>query len=124
MKLTPFGLCVRKIRLELGLTLKEMASALSVSSAYLSSVELGEKALTNKLFDDVVEYLGHRISGEQLEEVKAAGAQSMKIVPVSNLGADDRGLVAAFARRLSDGNGVPPDVLRWLKGKNSDGGNE
>jgi len=123
MKLTPFGLCVRKIRLELGLTLKEMANAVSVSSAYLSSVELGEKALNNKLIEDVSQFLQDKISQEQLGELRAAAAQSMKIVPVSNLGADERGLVAAFARRLSDGNGVPPDVLRWLKGESRDGDN-
>jgi transcriptional regulator with XRE-family HTH domain len=124
MKLTPFGLCVRKIRLELGLTLKEMASAVVVSSAYLSSVELGEKALNNKLVDDIVEYLKEKVSDEKLAEVRAAGAHSMKMVPVSNLDADDRGLVAAFARRLSDGRGVPPDVLKWLRGENGDGGNK
>lgn len=123
MKLTPFGLCVRKIRLELGLTLKEMATAVSVSSAYLSSVELGEKALNNNLIEDVSRYLQDKITLEQLDELRAAAAQSIKIVPVSNLSADERGLVAAFARRLSDGNGVPPDVLRWLKGKNQDGDN-
>lgn len=124
MKLTPFGLCVRKIRLELGLTLKEMATAVSVSSAYLSSVELGEKTLNNKLLEDVIQFLEKKISAEQLEEVKVAGAHSMKIVPVSNLGVDDRGLVAAFARRLSDGQGVPPDVLKWLKGEIGNGGNK
>lgn len=123
MKLTPFGLCVRKIRLELGLTLKEMATAVSVSSAYLSSVELGEKALNNNLIEDVSRYLQDRITLEQLDELRGAAAQSIKMVPVSNLSADERGLVAAFARRLSDGNGVPPDVLRWLKGKNQDGDN-
>lgn len=123
MKLTPFGLCIRKIRLELGLTLKEMATAVSVSSAYLSSVELGEKALNNNLIEDVSRYLQDKITQEQLDELRAAAAQSIKIVPVSNLSADERGLVAAFARRLSDGNGVPPDVLRWLKGKNQDGDN-
>lgn len=123
MKLTPFGLCVRKIRLELGLTLKEMAGAVSVTSAYLSAVELGEKALNAKLCDQVVGYLADKVSVEKLNEVRAACAQSMNAVPVSNLNVDDRGLVAAFARRLSDGQGVPDDVRRWLlKGEGDNGG--
>lgn len=124
MKLTPFGLCVRKIRLELGLTLKGMAESVAVSSAYLSAVELGEKTLTAKLGDQVVNYLKDKIATDKLEEVRAACSQSLNMVPVSNLNVDERGLVAAFARRLSEGHGVPDDVRRWLaKGDTHNGGN-
>ncbi|AIY39505.1 hypothetical protein LT85_0345 [Collimonas arenae] len=39
----------------------------------------------------------------------------MKAVPVSELQADERNLVAIFARKMSDGSGVPEEVLKWLK---------
>lgn len=117
MKLSAFGLCVRKLRLDLGLKLRDMAIALDVSSPYLSSVELGEKALSSRIADQAVEYFKQQnVSSELLAELRAACDQSMKAVPVSMLQADDRNLVAAFARRLSDGQGVPDDVWQWIHG--------
>ena len=122
MKLSAFGLCARKLRLELGLTLRDMAIALDVSSPYLSSIELGERTLTSKIAEKAVIYFETKeISTAKLAELRIAGDQSMKAVPVSMLQADDRNLVAAFARRLSDGQGVPDDVLNWLHGEKQDG---
>lgn len=114
MKLTPFGLYVRKLRLDLGLTLKMMAAELSVTSAYLSAVELGEKALTRKLADQVLAFFMHKISSLQYSELRSACDESMKTVTVSSLSVDERSLVAAFARRIGEGQGVPKDVLDWI----------
>jgi len=41
--MTPFGDRMRKLRAERGLTLKEMADAIGVSSAYLSALEHGKR---------------------------------------------------------------------------------
>lgn len=41
--MTPFGLHMRKLRQERGLTQKDMAQALRVSSAYLSALEHGRR---------------------------------------------------------------------------------
>lgn len=41
--MTPFGVKIRQLRKEKGVTLKEMAAALGVSSAYLSALEHGKK---------------------------------------------------------------------------------
>ncbi len=41
--MTPFGAKVRDLRSKRGISLKEMAFALSVSSAYLSSLEHGKR---------------------------------------------------------------------------------
>ena len=41
--MTPFGDRMRKLRSERGITLKEMAEALGVSSAYLSALEHGKR---------------------------------------------------------------------------------
>jgi len=98
-----------------------MAAALGVSSAYMSSVELGEKALSNKMADQVLAFFAPKLSKTQYEELSAVCGESMKAVPVSALEASDRNLVAAFARRLSDGQGVPQDVLNWIKTGGLDG---
>jgi transcriptional regulator with XRE-family HTH domain len=124
MKLTPFGLCVRKLRLELGLTLKTMADSLGVSSAYLSSIELGDKQLTAKIAEDTLQFFQGKISVGQLDELREASARSVDIVPVSSLGSDERVLVAAFARRLTDGAGVPDEVMKWLKREGKNGRSE
>ncbi|MCX7351324.1 MAG: helix-turn-helix domain-containing protein [Alphaproteobacteria bacterium] len=41
--MTPFGDRMRKLRTERGITLKQMAEALGVSSAYLSALEHGKR---------------------------------------------------------------------------------
>lgn len=41
--MTPFGLKLRQIRTERGMTLKQMAESLGVSPAYLSSLEHGRR---------------------------------------------------------------------------------
>ena len=41
--MTPFGVKLRQIRAERGITLKQMAEALGVSPAYLSSLEHGRR---------------------------------------------------------------------------------
>lgn len=115
MKLTPLGLCIRQLRLELGLTLKAVATAIGVSSAYLSAVELGEKQLTNKLADQLQNYFSPLISKEKFQNLQKSCAASLDTIPVSSLDSEEKILVAAFARRLSNGNGVPDDVLNWLK---------
>ncbi|AOJ87477.1 hypothetical protein WS87_12720 [Burkholderia sp. MSMB0856] len=124
MKLTPFGLCVRKLRLELGLTLKSMADALGVSSAYLSSIELGDKQLTAKIAEDSLRFFQGRLSEEQLKELQDSAAKSVDIVPVSSLGGDEKVLVAAFARRLTEGAGVPDEVMNWLRREVKNGRSE
>lgn len=47
--MTNFGKELRKIRLDLGITLFDMATAIGVSSAMLSSVETGKKAAPDEL---------------------------------------------------------------------------
>ena len=41
--MTPFGEKIRKLRTERGLTLRDMARAIGVSSAYLSALEHGKR---------------------------------------------------------------------------------
>src|SRR5690242_12416839 len=104
MKLTPFGLASRKLRLELGCSLREMASQLEIGSPYLSSIELGEKQLTAKIADRAVDFFRQRgVSSEALTNLRQACDESTKIVPVSMLRPNEKALVAAFARRLSEG---------------------
>lgn len=122
MKLTPFGLTVRRFRLELGLTLKSMADTLGITSAYLSAIELGDKRLTTELGDKAVQFFAPRISKDQMTELQEAIGKSLDVIPMSGFDTEERALLAAFARRLSDGHGVPEDVKQWLTKGGKHGG--
>lgn len=116
MRLTPFGLIARTLRLELGLTLKKMADALSVSSAYLSSIELGERDITPKIAADTVNFFqSFEVSDSALGDLQTAIDRTAKVVPIEDIESEDKYLVAAFARRLTEGSGVPDEVRNWLQ---------
>ena len=124
MGLTDFGLCVRTLRLKYGIRLREMAQALSISSPYLSSIELGERKLTQKILNQTVLFLLPEITEKELEELRKAGNKTLKEVPVSNLTPEGRNLVAMFARRLSEGKNIPPDLQEWIEGNKTDDGSK
>ncbi len=114
MKLTPFGEAVRLARMRCDLTLKSMADAMGISSAYLSGIEYGEKRLAEKHIQTALDYLSDKINKEQLLTIRDAAEQSKKIINTSDLAPDARGLVAAFARKLQQGSTPTPEILKWL----------
>lgn len=107
MKLTPFGESARLLRMKYGWSLKQMAEAMQISSAYLSSIEFGEKRLAQKHIDSAIEFVRSKASSEQLHAFREAAEQSKQIIDTAGLSADARGHVAAFARKLQAG-GKPP----------------
>lgn len=114
MKLSPFGEAARLIRMKLGLSLKTMATAMGISSAYLSSIEYGEKRLAEKHIKAALDFLGDKANPEQLQNLRTAAERSKEIVNTASLAPDARGLVAAFARRLQQGDAPTPAIMKWL----------
>jgi transcriptional regulator with XRE-family HTH domain len=56
--MTPFGLKLRQLRKERGLTLADMAKAVNVSSAYLSALEHGKRGRPSwRVVQSVIAYL-------------------------------------------------------------------
>lgn len=103
-----------------GLTLRDMAQALSISSPYLSSIELGDRKLTKEISDATIRFFSSRITKKELSELQSACDKTLDTIPVSMLRGEERNLVAAFARRLSDGHGIPSEIKRWLQGDEPD----
>ena len=124
MRLTDFGLCVRTLRMKYEITLREMAKALSISSPYLSSIEFGERKLTQKIIEQTMNFLRPKISKAELEGLDEACHKTLDEVPVSNLNGDNRNLVAMFARRLSEGHEVTPEIKHWIERKGLDDSNK
>ena len=100
--MTPFGDRMRKLRSERSVTLKEMAAAIGVSSAYLSALEHGKRGRPgwhliqriityfNIIWDDAEDVVGlARISHPRIT-IDTAGLSS-KATELSNRLADDIG---------------------------------
>jgi len=98
--MTPFGERMRKLRAERGVTLKEMAEAVGVSSAYLSALEHGKRgrpgwhliqrilSFFNIIWDDADEVMRlARISHPRVT-IDTSGLSS-KATELANLLADD-----------------------------------
>lgn len=68
--LTEFGKAIRKIRLDKGEILKDMAKRLSVSSAFLSAVENGRKNVPEKWIDQIIEF--YQLDEEGQKKLKQA----------------------------------------------------
>lgn len=83
--MTPFGLKLRELRAVKGVTLKEMAVALEVSSAYLSALEHGRRGRPNRIqVQRICEYFN--IIWDDAEELERLAALSHPRVTVDTVG--------------------------------------
>ena len=112
--LTSFGKFCRKLRVENGKLLLDMAKQLGVSSAYLSKVENG-KARPRKEWLDIIarEYC---LGKDDVHELKKAisEARRSKVLDMSELSEDDRDMMLAFARKLDTMDMKETDRLKKL----------
>ncbi len=115
MKLTPFGEAARLLRMRADLPLKAMAQGMGISSSHLSAIEYGEKRLSEKHVETALEFLSDKTTQQQLQELRRAAEQSRDVVNMEDFDPQARGLVAAFARRISSGTTPPPELLKWIK---------
>lgn len=108
--LTPFGIAVRKLRLDKGLRLLDMARKLNVTESYLSAVETGRKPIPDGLAKLVAQTMA--LTPAETEELHQAEDRTKKEVRVGNMPEDQRALVAAFARKVDE---LPADFLDEIK---------
>lgn len=103
--LTPFGKALRKLRVEKGLRLFDLAETLGQSTAFLSAVETGRKPIP----DGMVLRLSRAmdLTATEVKDLRSAADRTRKEVRVDDRSENDRELIAAFARRLDD---VPDDL--------------
>jgi|GEM_PF-119273 len=108
--LTPFGIAVRKLRLDKGMRLLDLAHRISRSAAFISAVETGRKAIPDGFVLAVSRAMD--LSAAEIRELRRAADRTKKEVRVEALPEDQRELVAAFARKLDE---VPPALMAQLK---------
>lgn len=99
--LTPFGRRLRELRKERGLTQKEMAAAIGVSTAYLSALELGQRGLPGwYLVQRIIAYF-NVIWDEAGELERLAQLSHPRVrLDTEGLGPEATELANRFARRL------------------------
>lgn len=109
-ELTPFGKAMRKLRIDLDLTMFDVATSLGVSSAFLSAVETGKKPIPRGFVSKIAGALNLNI--EQTSLLRSAVDRTRKEIRTDRLKEDQRELVAVFARRIDE---IPDDMLEKLK---------
>ncbi len=108
--LTPFGIAVRKLRLDKGMRLLDLAKATDRSSAFISAIETGRKQIPDAYLLMVARAM--KLTAEEIRELRRAADRTRKEVPVAKLDEDQRELVAAFARKLDE---LPSAMMADLK---------
>ena len=72
--LTPFGKALRKLRLDLNISLKDMAAKLNVSSSFLSAVETGKKKIPQNFLEKII--TSYKLSRKNVWELSDAKYES------------------------------------------------
>lgn len=99
--LNSLGKFCRKIRIDRNEILYDMAQKLGVSSAFLSKVENGKRKPPKEWRDIIIRE--YQLSGDDVKELDKCifEAQNYNNIDISNLDADDKKLMLAFARKFS-----------------------
>ena len=102
--LTKFGKFLRVLRMERGELLKNMAENLKISSAYLSSIEMGNREIPKSLPQDLIQK--YNLTEEEQVEMQKAVSASIKTIDISLANTTNLQKEAAlvFARNLEKMN--------------------
>ena len=99
--MTPFGAKLRHLRHERGVTMKEMAAALSVSPAYLSALEHGKRGVpTWYMVQRIIAYFN--VIWDEAEELQrlAEASDPRVVVDTSGLEPEATELANLLANRI------------------------
>ncbi|MDO8353630.1 MAG: helix-turn-helix domain-containing protein [Aestuariivirga sp.] len=110
--MTPFGEKMRKLRADRGITLKQMSSAIGVSSAYLSALEHGKRGRPGwHLIQRTIAYFN--IIWDEAEEVTRLARISHPRITIDTSGLNP--LATELANRLADDIGkLEPQTLNEM----------
>lgn len=117
--LTSIGRFLRKLRIDHGEILKDMAEKLGVTVSFLSAVENGKKKMPS-IWNQKICNL-YRLDARQKEEFTAAIADTERSVEMAfdNITMERRELAVSFARKFSELDDVQvEEIRRILQGEN------
>ncbi|MBO5478258.1 MAG: helix-turn-helix domain-containing protein [Clostridia bacterium] len=98
-----FGKLLRKIRIDNGEILKDMADKLEMTSSYLSAIECGKRNIPNNLIPrlEKIYNLDNRMVLE-LQEAKQKSISKIEINALSEMSNQKRDLALEFARKFDN----------------------
>ena len=110
--MTPFGEKMRRLRADRAITLKQMSTAIGVSSAYLSALEHGKRGRPGwHLIQRIIAYFN--IIWDEAEEVTRLARISHPRITIDTSGLNP--LATELANRLADDIGkLEPQTLNEL----------
>ena len=110
--MTPFGEKIRKLRADRAITLKQMSTAIGVSSAYLSALEHGKRGRPGwHLIQRIIAYFN--IIWDEAEEVTRLARISHPRITIDTSGLNP--LATELANRLADDIGkLEPQTLNEM----------
>ena len=112
--MTPFGLKLRQLRKERGLTLTDMAKAVNVSSAYLSALEHGKRGRPSwRVIQSVIAYLN--IIWDDAEELVRLSRLSHPKITIDTSGLTPEATELANQLALNIGKLNEADIQAMLK---------
>ncbi|ALU60310.1 helix-turn-helix domain-containing protein [Pseudomonas syringae] len=109
--LTEFGKALRKIRIDKGMLLKDLAGALSISPAYLSAVETGKKPIPDGLVGRIASLFDYAKGSDEYIAIEDSASMSKGEAPMKHLPQKHQQAVLAFARNLGGLNAEEVDKL-------------
>lgn len=112
---TPFGKELRKLRIERGEILKNMADKLEVTSSFLSAVETGKKSIPRNWTLKLGEI--YNLSMQEKSTLQRLAEDSAKVLKINLQKAPDyqRNVALVFARKFQDMNaGTAQQVINLL----------
>ena len=110
--LTQLGIFLRKLRLDSGEIMKEMASKLDVSSSFVSAVENGKKKMPDSWHDAIV-HLYHLDQAKQDAFISAIEESQKSLeINLEDLSKEKKKLAFSFARELENMNQDEVDKMR------------
>ena len=110
--MTPFGRKIRELRAQRGITMKQMAADLHLSSAYLSALEHGQRGRPSPgLVMQILGYLG--VIWDEAEEIKTLAELSHPKIVIDTSGLSPT--ATELANRLArDIRHLPEERLQRL----------
>jgi transcriptional regulator with XRE-family HTH domain len=100
--LTEFGKLCRKLRIDRGELLKDMADKLGVTPAYLSAVEIGKRNVPNDWPKKIMEKYSFDLDGYNYFKDAAENSQLQIKLNLKELNKKDKDLALAFARVFTE----------------------
>lgn len=118
--LTQLGIFLRKLRLDSGEIMKEMAKKLDVSSSFLSAVENGKKKMPDSWYDMIVKL--YNLDKEKQNELMTSIEESQKSVEINleDLSREKKRLAFSFARELENMNKEEVNKMKIFFNKDGD----